>query len=334
MDPRQQGALPDIAELVNSALLDEEIVPVASRRLVHADELDQIAAPAWLIPREIAERSFSLLIGAVGIGKSFVALDYALRVAQVHPVVYLAAEGASGYSKRKNAWRTFHGQGSGSLYFHLGAVNMLQPAEVQLFLDQIRSLSPKLIVVDTLNRCMAGGDENNSRDMGLFIAACERIRTEIGAAILVVHHLGKSGALERGHSSLRGASDTIIKLETSRNLLKLVCDKSKDEAPFPARILELLPVGASCVLNEVEVRPELKTTSMQPRHWQVLDILGRPAHVKAGVKVAQLVILSQIAESSVYKIITDLRTLGFVAPSERGHPVRITPKGIEALQGT
>jgi hypothetical protein len=71
----------------------------------------------------------------------------------------------------------------------------------------------KLIVVDTLARAMAGGDENSSEDMGALISGADAIREATGAHVSLVHHSGKDGAKgARGHSSLRGAVDTEIEI--------------------------------------------------------------------------------------------------------------------------
>ena len=73
--------------------------------------------------------------------------------------------------------------------------------------------SPVLIVVDTVNRVMAGGDENSSQDMGALIASADRLRDEFGANVCMVHHLGKDASRgARGHSSLKGAVDAEIEV--------------------------------------------------------------------------------------------------------------------------
>ena len=66
-----------------------------------------------------------------------------------------------------------------------------------------------LIVIDTLSRVMAGGNENAPEDMGALVRNIDRLRDETGGAVLLVHHSGKDlsrGA--RGHSLLRAATDT------------------------------------------------------------------------------------------------------------------------------
>ena len=58
--------------------------------------------------------------------------------------------------------------------------------------SQARREEPKLIIFDTLARCMVGGDENSPLDMGRAVAAADRVRVETGAAVLLVHHPTKA----------------------------------------------------------------------------------------------------------------------------------------------
>jgi predicted ATP-dependent serine protease len=53
---------------------------------------------AWLIPNFIQERTLVTLFVRSGCGKSFLALDMAIRVAQTSSVVYVAGEGLFGFA--------------------------------------------------------------------------------------------------------------------------------------------------------------------------------------------------------------------------------------------
>jgi len=90
-----------------------------------------------------------------------------------------------------------------------------------------------LVIIDTLARCMAGGDENSARDMGRLIQSADMIRDLTSAAVLLVHHTNKSGESERGSTALRGAVDTLLSLKKSESgIITLTCEKQKDGAPF------------------------------------------------------------------------------------------------------
>jgi hypothetical protein len=71
----------------------------------------------------------------------------------------------------------------------------------------------KMVVIDTLSRAIAGGDENTSQDMSAVIYHADKIRAAIKTHVCFVHHSGKDKAKgARGHSSLRAAVDTEIEI--------------------------------------------------------------------------------------------------------------------------
>ena len=89
--------------------------------------------------------------------------------------------------------------------------------------------APHLIVIDTLSRVMAGGDENSAADMTALIRNIDAIRENTGAHILTVHHTGKDAARgARGHSSLRAATDTEIEIMNEDGNRAAVVTKQRD----------------------------------------------------------------------------------------------------------
>ena len=75
--------------------------------------------------------------------------------------------------------------------------------------DEDLAYRPELIVIDTLNRNM-GGKESDEMDMGAFIREADYLRVRYRATVVIVHHTGWNVERERGHSSLKGAADTMI----------------------------------------------------------------------------------------------------------------------------
>lgn len=68
---------------------------------------------------------------------------------------------------------------------------------------------PRLIVFDTLNRCLGGANENTSTDMGKVMGFVENTCKEVGCAALIVHHANKASATSgNGHTqfAVRGSS--------------------------------------------------------------------------------------------------------------------------------
>lgn len=312
--------------------------PLASSgywRILPAAEVLELPAPHWLIAGEIPAGGLTVLYGDSGCGKSFLALDYALRVAQEANVVYIAGEGLAGYPDRLLAWRNHHRLPIDRFHLVDEAIPLLDELAVGEFCAIAAALSPRLIVIDTLARCMLGGDENSARDMGLFIAACNRIQRESGAAVLVVHHTGKNRNGERGSSALRGGADSMIELSNDDGLISLTCAKSKDSEPFRTRYLRLVKVATrqgreSCVLLPAEkVLASEKLTDSQQR---ALDVLSWETFVKAGCSARILAEQAKIASGSIYRVLNGLMKLGYVTQASRGEPYYISEQGKTALK--
>src|SRR5260221_12689973 len=246
------------AQNIPRASLASPLLPLVDKYVpLSRKDLEGLPRPEWLIPDLIQERTLVTLFGRSGCGKSFLALDLATRVAQKTSVIYVAAEGLYGYLNRLNAWRKFNNRDEGNLHFVRNPIPMLDPEEVQAFITSVMPLAPRLIVIDTLARCIVGGDENSSKDMGLFVEACAHIQRATGATVLIIHHTGKNGIGERGSSVLRCACETMIELSKEDNYITLSCNKMKDAPEFSTRIFELRTVQldsgeTSCVIVPTE----------------------------------------------------------------------------------
>lgn len=180
----------------------------------------------------LVEGSAAVIYGESNAGKTFWATDLALHIAagmtwngrevDQGGVIYCVLEGGVGFRNRVSAWRTANGLDDASIPF--GAIqcglNLLDPsADTPRLIEAITAEKArmgcpvKLVVVDTLARAFAGGNENASEDMGLLVQNMDLIRAETGACVLFIHHSGKDQAKgARGHSSLRAALDTEIEV--------------------------------------------------------------------------------------------------------------------------
>lgn len=257
--------------------------------LINDENMSNREATPALIEGMIPRRGLALIYGEPGIGKSFLMLDMALSVAtgiqwfdhpvEQGPVIYVAAEGESGLPARINAWRTAHAViGPTDIHFLASPVNLTNQIEVNQLLDLVKRLPqrPCLVIFDTLARSMAGADENSPRDMGLAIAAADRIRREIQAAVTFVHHPTKAGgrnAIERGSGQLRGAVDMIGKLTKEANRLALHSEKAKDYPPFPPLYFSLRESEQSRVVFPKHSSQNESSSRLTKQQQAVLDVL-------------------------------------------------------------
>jgi hypothetical protein len=251
-------ALAEIRKSLES--LEAEVSAATTRRRFAFTTLSELAArpkPEMLIGRVLTCAGTSLLTAKHASFKSFFALDMALCVAtgtswhgetiKPGPVVYVAAEGASGLEKRVRAWMIDHDESDFPPDFHV----LDEPARIAdagvltAFIEAVSGLRPALIVLDTLARCAVGLDENSARDMGLFVEATRELAAATGAHVLIVHHNNKGGEF-RGSTAIAAAVDTHMSLERNGQgdtaTLKFEKQKDFEELPplgFTKRIIEL-----------------------------------------------------------------------------------------------
>jgi hypothetical protein len=290
-----------------------------SVRLVPFDEIMAQPDPRFLIDGLIEEGSLAAMISEPKLGKTFVVHEMCFCVAAglpwlgrpvvQGPVIYVGAEGGRGLSKRYRALFEHHGLDAPPADFHTinRAINLLDPWSVAEAITAVEecNVKPVLVVFDTYARSMVGGDENSAKDSGLVIDAIDRLRFDLNTAVLVIHHLTKRGDTERGSGVLRGACDTMLRLDKARDnsndlLLTVTGQRNFDEAP-PIR-LRLEPVGESLVPVEVAHpespwhRPGESTAAAERRAKlakEILTALGE-AHDAGLTPVNQRALLKDI----------------------------------------
>jgi predicted transcriptional regulator len=289
----------------------------------------------WLLEGEIPAHLFTVVCGPSGAGKSLLGVDYAIRVARRYAdsaVIYVAAEGGSGYRARVDAWLAHHQiEEPTNLHFVVRDVPLLEPLAVAEFIATIQPHKPCLVFFDTLARCMVGGDENSAKDMGLLIRGCDTVRHELGAAVVVVHHAGKSGSGYRGSSALYAAADNWIDVSNDDGLITVSGGKAKDWKPFDPRYLRMVEAGESIVLvphNQVD----MKKAALSEGQRKVLETLAMDIFLDAGAKRAELVTATGLAETTIYKVLSRLKRDTMIIQSKKGDPYTIAAKGLATIR--
>lgn len=199
--------------------------------------------------------AMTILYGPSNVGKTFVTMDLAYHVAAGLPyggmrttggaVVYVAAEGGRGVYQRVAALRRKYGDQDVPFHILPASVDLRRKdADLRPLVEAVKALGVPLalIVVDTLSRAMAGGDENSSVDMGNIVTHFDALRGATDAHLLVVHHTGKNVAQgARGHSLLRAATDTEI--EISEGVFEVTKQRDLPKSWSSAFSLEVMKLG-------------------------------------------------------------------------------------------
>ena len=206
------------------------------------EQLQSLPRVEYLIKKVLDRNSLSVMYGKSNCGKTFMALDMALHIAlgwkwhgrktRQGKVFYIAAEAGLGAKKRIEAFMQHHGlKGNPNFYFLPKGVNFGGVGkDVEEIIKEINIIGGvELVIIDTLNRALAGGDENSAVDMGAFVTNCDLIRHSTKATVLIVHHAGKDETKGgRGHSCLLGAIDTELAITAADGTVTAVITKQRD----------------------------------------------------------------------------------------------------------
>jgi hypothetical protein len=236
--------------------IDTGAAPIKHAPIFWANEALPVLKSAYLVKGWLGAQQMSVVYAPSNVGKSFFCLDIAYCVAasipwqgckvRGGPVLYLATEGGNAFRNRVYALQSEYGAENVPLAVRPSPVNLLNP-EADLpalgaLCNEIEQQHGKLalIVVDTLSRAIAGGNENGPEDMTAFIANVDALRDYTGAHVMIVHHTGKDTAQgARGHSSLRAATDTEIEIENDEGLRTATATKQRDLEPKQPIVFQL-----------------------------------------------------------------------------------------------
>jgi hypothetical protein len=238
--------------------------------------------------------------------KSFLVLDLALHVAlgwtyrrrrvEAGIVVYITCEGQTGFPARIEAFRQSRLANDATVPpFHLLSTRLDLVREVDTLIAdiaaQLGQASCILIVIDTLNRSLAGS-ESKDEDMSAYVRACDRLREAFQCAVIVIHHCGVETNRPRGHTSLSGAVDAQIAVKQDKGGNIVATVEYMKDGPQSEDIVSRLAIAdvgidedgepiTSCVVEPVaagrkEAKPASPLPAAQKRALELLaDAIAR-----------------------------------------------------------
>lgn len=288
----------------------------------------KLPKPEPLVPGLLDTNSLAVLYGASGSGKSFIALDIALRVATGEPwqskhihaasVLYVAAEGVGGLGDRVDAWSSQYKLTPplDDMHFVTIPVNLFDEGWTDALVSLVRLGDFKLVVIDTLARSMDGGDENSARDVAIVVSAAERIRDASRACVLLVHHTGYDATHARGSTALRASLDTELEVKGSDRSITLTAKKQKNRADGDRWYLALEPREQSLV---VVASAGSRGDDLRGAARDLLQVLA-DADAGNGLTATEWQRAGDCSERNFYLVRGRLVQRGLVTPTDGSRP--------------
>jgi hypothetical protein len=286
--------------------------------LTRFNEISLSTSAVYLVKNLIPRAGLIIVWGPPKCGKSFWTFDVTMHIARGEPyrgrrvqqgtVIYLALEGGNGFRRRIEAYRQEHDVTEAPFYLITDRVDLIR--DHRALIECIRETitaddgTPVIVVIDTLNRSLAGS-ESSDEDMAAYIQAADAIRAAFDCAITIVHHCGIDGTRPRGHTSLTGAVEAQIAV-TRNDAKQIVVEvewlKDGQEGDIITSRLETITVGTedddeaitSCVVRPVDSEPRLDQPSTKARGSQsrslrtfraafteALDTMGKTISVRS-----------------------------------------------------
>ena len=237
------------------------------------------SAPAWLWPGRIPAAEVTLLAGPCGVGKSFVTADIAGRVSRGDPmpgeiearapgsVILVSAEDDASSA---TSWRLRAARADLRKVHDLTLLEDGEPFELPDALPQLRRAidmigDVRLIVLDPLAALASVPISSNVTVRRAIITPLRALARDTGAAIVLIHHVTKSGKVAGSQGLMDGLRQvlTVAKSEDDPRVRMLHVEKSNLAA-------DDLPDVRYCIAGEW---PDTRV------HWQLQDAAG-PAQAR------------------------------------------------------
>lgn len=219
--------------MLSNPELDAQVLEIDRKRAFRLfRELQGSSRKEWLVRKMLGAGEASAIYGKPGDGKSVLVQDMAMHIAagwdwfgrpvRQGAVLYVALERRMLVERRAIAFRIKHRIADLPFAVAGGVYDFRNPSTANQIADMCRAVEQEtgeelvLVVVDTLSRALAGGDENSPKDMGAIVNATGVLLSRTRAHVAWIHHTPlDAGDRMRGHGALLGAVDTTINVARS-----------------------------------------------------------------------------------------------------------------------
>lgn len=228
------------------------------------DEPDDDDSSDWVIRDLIPRGEPALLAGPPKSGKTWALLDLGISVATGTDWLQGAQQNTMGRPARvlvialedgprrlaKRVWelaraREIRPNEDPVLREHLSItrrpLRLPDARDERELVAELKLWKPDLVLIDNLTRVMVG-DQNAIKDVAAFTKLWVQMCTDIGAAIVFLHHTGKVGAMKPGMNTrdafelIRGSGDL---LAAARNAIVMFPIRPDDDEPSGLQMADL-----------------------------------------------------------------------------------------------
>jgi DNA-binding PadR family transcriptional regulator len=223
-----------------------------------------------------------------------------------------------------------------------GGLNLL--SDIDWFRATIAEQRANFVVFDSLRVLTSGAKESDSDEMEPFVTGLKMLARETQAAIMLIHHRGKSDLSEfRGSSVIRDQTDLLFtfgrvggdpEARTRRKLTTIKCRIEEEPEPRWLRIVAERDRGLVSLDEAEAYDPEEDTGRPRDDHrGSVLALLEVEAP-RSGRSIADELGAS---EPTIRRVLHDLESDGLAAKHGAGRGAgwvlrqRVTPLGVDAL---
>jgi hypothetical protein len=340
-------ALRTLPEIQPAANAPDRLPSAASTRPrwvpMDFEDMRKIPPARFLIPNGIVQGGVNFIYGPPGAGKTFLALHYALTLAQDSRVVYVVGEGAPGMYARGKAWLSHHGGHSRHLRMAVGQVVIMDDFEFERFFNWLRGECPAVIFIDTLAASFEGGKENDASDAQLFMSRCAMMCQELSATVCVIHHSSKYSLTERGSMVFRASADlsmlvTQVDGEITVEFVKVKDADMPQDQTYGLRKMTVTieedgqPVQKdTVVIVPADEIVSLPTDDLTSQSRRVLEVFS-PAVLDGAATVGEVAeMIPSMLKQSVQRILSRLKQRGMLAQSAPRAAYTLTDAGRAAF---
>jgi hypothetical protein len=220
--------------------------------------------------------------------------------------VYIACEGRDSMMRRTTAWEILknNGQEVDSIYLSDAEIvintneNAYNSSEALANFMDGESISPLVIVIDTMNYSLGNSKENDANDMTeYFRRIAQNLIRRFNATVILVHHTNKDGTDIRGSSTIRGALDALFLINKVGEQHIVKNDKHKDIEQINTLYLDTkvtnftLPDGS----NDANIalfmgQQHLSANGFTPAQQKLLDVMEKVVGVGGTMIKSELIL--------------------------------------------